>query len=322
MVLMGKLIALLGDGRFHSGEELGLALGVSRAAVWKKLKALSDLGLELDAVRGRGYRLPSTVELLDVAAIRRELSEEVAERVGLELRLSTSSTNDDVRSMGAGVGPWRVCIAEHQSAGRGRRGRTWESPFGASLYFSMLWKIEGGLAAMEGLSLAVGLTVLKTLESLGVSGLSLKWPNDVLANGQKLSGVLLEISGDPTGDCEVIIGIGVNLALGLEHRKKIGQPVTDVRAVAGKNVSKNKLAGLLIGNLVDMLGTFQKFGFSPFHKQWSEHDAFAGRPVALHAGVNMITGLASGVNESGAVLIKNDAGVTAYAGGEISLRKL
>lgn len=318
---MENLIRLLGDGRFHSGEELGSALGVSRAAVWKKLKALSELGLELDAVRGKGYRLPTGIELLNEAVIREELSPSVSQNTALDLQMLATSTNDGVRNI-VSDSPWRVCMAEYQSAGRGRRGRVWQSPFGASLYFSMLWKIEGGLGAMEGLSLAVGLTVLKTLESSGVRGLTLKWPNDVLKDGRKLAGVLLEISGDPTGSCEVVIGIGINLVLGLEQRKKIDQPVTDVKTSSGMNISKNKIAGRLIANLADMLTTFQEYGFTPYKEQWQHYDAFAGQSVSLFIGENVVTGIAAGVNDSGAVLLKNNAGVTAYAGGEISLRKL
>ncbi|WP_281649093.1 bifunctional biotin--[acetyl-CoA-carboxylase] ligase/biotin operon repressor BirA [Parendozoicomonas sp. Alg238-R29] len=318
---MENLIRLLGDGRFHSGEELGSALGVSRAAVWKKLKALSDLGLELDAVRGKGYRLPSGVELLDRSRIDKEIPDKIKDDVAIDLRMLTSSTNDDVRSI-EGDARWRVCMAEYQSGGRGRRGRVWQSPFGASLYFSMLWNVESGLAAMEGLSLAVGLTVLKTLESSGVSGLTLKWPNDVLMDGRKLAGVLLEISGDPTGSCEVVIGVGINLVLGPEQKKKIDQPVTDVKTAAGMSISKNKIAGRLIANLSSMLSTFQGYGFAPYREQWSQYDAFAGRPVVLYIGANTIAGISVGVNDSGAVLIKNDAGTSSYAGGEISLREL
>ena len=245
----------------------------------------------------------------------------VSQDTTIDLKMLATSTNDGVRSI-AGDSRWCVCMAEYQSAGRGRRGRVWQSPFGASLYFSMLWKIEGGLGAIEGLSLAVGLAVLKTLESSGVRGLTLKWPNDVLKDGRKLAGVLLEISGDPTGSCEVVIGIGINLILGLEQRSKIDQPVTDVKTSAGMNISKNKIAGRLIANLADMLTTFQSYGFTPYKEQWQQYDAFAGQSVSLFIGESVVTGIAAGVNDSGAVLLKNNAGVTAYAGGEISLRKL
>ncbi|CAM3732359.1 bifunctional biotin--[acetyl-CoA-carboxylase] ligase/biotin operon repressor BirA [Parendozoicomonas haliclonae] len=318
---MENLIRLLGDGRFHSGEELGAAMAISRAAVWKKLKTLSDYGLELDAVRGKGYRLPSGIELLNRESIYKELQGETAAQLALDLKMITASTNDDVRNI-IDDSRWRVAIAEYQSQGRGRRGRVWQSPLGASLYYSMLWRIDGGLTSLDGLSLAVGLTVVKTLESLGVSPLGLKWPNDILANGKKLAGVLLEISGDPTGSCEVVIGIGINLSLSLDLKNKIDQPVTDVHALLGHPVSKNKLAGRLTENLVMMLETFGQHGFTPFQRAWQDYDAFAGSPVVLHAGNTTITGQAAGISESGAVLIRNEAGVTAYSGGEISLRKL
>ena len=309
-------------GVFTPGRSWAHELGVSRAAVWKKLKALSSLGLELDAVRGKGYRLPGNVELLNQDVIRDKLPEEIRSSVGLQVELCTRSTNDDVRKLSAAREPWQVCVAEYQSHGRGRRGRTWQSPFGASLYFSMLWRVDSGLAAMEGLSLAVGLAVVKTLESLGANGLMLKWPNDVLGNGKKLAGVLLEISGDPTGACEVVIGIGINLALSREQLRSIDQPAIDVQEIIGLSVSKNELASRLISTLVDMLGTFKNYGFVPFKERWLAHDAYSGQKVVLNVGANKVTGIAAGVGDNGALLLKTEEGIQSFSGGEISVRRL
>ncbi|MCL6270016.1 bifunctional biotin--[acetyl-CoA-carboxylase] ligase/biotin operon repressor BirA [Sansalvadorimonas sp. 2012CJ34-2] len=319
---MENLLRLLADGRFHSGEELGSELGVSRAAVWKKLKALSALGLELDAVRGKGYRLPGNIELLNRNIIRESLPDDMRKSVGVQVELCTRSTNDDVRKLSAASEPWQVCMAEHQSHGRGRRGRTWQSPFGASLYFSMLWRVDGGLAALEGLSLAVGLAVVKTLESFGANGLKLKWPNDVLGNNKKLAGVLLEISGDPTGSCEVVIGIGINLALNRSQLETIDQPATDVREMVGLSVSKNELAGRLTSTLIDMLKTFKEYGFTPYRDEWMSRDAFSGQKVVLNIGGNKVTGVEAGVGENGALLLKTADGIQSFSGGEISVRKL
>ncbi len=325
---MEKLIQLLSDGEFHSGEELGNMLGVSRAAVWKKVQSLMAIGLTLDAVRGKGYRLPAAVELLNGEMISPYLSQEAEQKVALDLKISIPSTNDAVRSVKTHNKPVQVCIAEHQSAGRGRRGRHWASPFGTSLYYSLLCHNENGFAALDGLSLAVGLTVLQTLESQGVTGLCLKWPNDILARtptgeGQKLGGVLLEVSGDPVGACEIVIGIGINLVLPLADREGIDQPVTDVQSLSADHISKNELAGRLTTNMIDMLQIFQEKGFSAFKDAWQSCDAFAGQRVALSAGDQVIVGVAAGVSESGAVLITDEDGViTAHAGGEISLRRL
>ncbi len=325
---MEKLIQLLSDGEFHSGEELGDMLGVSRAAVWKKVQSLMAIGLTLDAVRGKGYRLPAAVELLNGEMISPYLSQEAEQKVALDLKISIPSTNDAVRSVKTHNKPVQVCIAEHQSAGRGRRGRHWASPFGTSLYYSLLCHNENGFAALDGLSLAVGLTVLQTLESQGVTGLCLKWPNDILARtptgeGQKLGGVLLEVSGDPVGACEIVIGIGINLVLPLADREGIDQPVTDVQSLSADHISKNELAGRLTTNMIDMLQIFQEKGFAAFKDAWQSCDAFAGQRVALSAGDQVIVGVAAGVSESGAVLITDEDGViTAHAGGEISLRRL
>ena len=235
-------------------------------------------------MRGKGYRLPPELELLEQQRITSHLSAEARERVALNLKLSTSSTNDAVHEDYGHGKPIKVCIAEHQSAGRGRRGRNWVNPFGSSLYYSMLCSHKGGFAALEGLSLAVGLTILQTLEEMGVPGLGLKWPNDLVANGCKLAGVLLEVSGDPTGECEIIIGIGVNLVLSPEQKALIDQPVIDVHTLLGHPINKNELAGRLTTRLVAMLEAFQRSGFRAFREQWQKYDVFAGLEVALLAG--------------------------------------
>ncbi|MGB1272437.1 MAG: biotin--[acetyl-CoA-carboxylase] ligase, partial [Endozoicomonas sp.] len=247
---MEQLLKLLADGGFHSGEALGNALGVSRAAVWKKLKALEELGLQLDSVRGKGYRLHPGIELLDWQVILDGLEPAVKDQVEVDICLQTASTMDRVRELSASryrqlsaaspqsghghmlsnkklsnkklsnkkLSSKKVfCVTEYQSCGRGRRGRTWSNPFGSTICLSLRWPFSEGMASLEGLSLAAGLAVLQALEACGADGLKLKWPNDVLwevhDGFRKLSGILLEVYGDPTGDCEVVIGVGVNIAL-------------------------------------------------------------------------------------------------------------
>ena len=319
---MEKLLHLLADGRFHSGEELGDILGVSRAAVWKKLKSLEELGLSLDSVRGKGYRLGSGIELLDEKQIKTGLDRVLLNSVNLHTCFSTGSTNDLVKDVSREqAGNMTFCLAEHQTSGRGRRGRSWISPFGSTISMSMNWRIGEGTASLEGLSLAVGLAVLKALEANGARDLKLKWPNDILWKGKKLSGILLEVHGDPTGECDVIIGIGINIKLSDEQREGIGQPAVDLHQICGKAVSRNAVASQLINTLCHVLDGFTYGGFSLYKDQWSEHDAFKGQQVSIEAAGRKETGINLGVNEQGGLLIKTEAGTKVFNGGEVSLRK-
>ncbi|WP_354011105.1 bifunctional biotin--[acetyl-CoA-carboxylase] ligase/biotin operon repressor BirA [Endozoicomonas lisbonensis] len=319
---MEKLLSLLADGHFHSGEELGEVLGISRAAVWKKLKALEGLGLSLDSVRGKGYRLGQGIELLDQARIEAELDRALSKSIKLHTCFSTSSTNDLVKELSDGQpGNLTFCLAEHQTSGRGRRGRTWVSPFGSTISMSANWRISEGTASLEGLSLAVGLAVLKALEANGARNLELKWPNDVLWQGKKLSGILLEVHGDPTGECDVIIGIGINIKLSEEQRKGIGQPAVDLYQVCGKTVSRNAVVAQLINTLSHMLEGFSHGGFALYKDQWSEHNAFRGQEVTIETAGRKERGLNAGVNEQGGLLIETETGIKVFNGGEVSLRK-
>ena len=321
-LLMEKLLSLLADGRFHSGEELGEMLGVSRAAVWKKLKSLEEMGLALDSVRGKGYRLGAGIELLDKALIEKDLERAVRRKVQLHTCFSTGSTNDLVKEFTEGAaGSMAFCLAEHQTSGRGRRGRSWVSPFGSTISMSMSWRVGEGTASLEGLSLAVGLAVLKALEASGARGIELKWPNDLLWQGRKLSGILLEVHGDPTGECNVIIGIGINIKLTDEQLVDIGQPAVDLHRVCGKAVSRNAVVSHLINTLSHVLDGFGHGGFALFREQWSDHDAFKGQQVSIEAAGRKETGQNLGVNDQGGLVIETESGIKVFNGGEVSLRK-
>ena len=322
---MEKLLTLLADGEFHSGEELGESLGVTRAAVWKKLKYLEDLGLQIDSVRGKGYRLSAGIELLNKYNIEALLAEDVKQQIGLHSCLTTTSTNDLVRELAATSDHEQYfCLAEHQTSGRGRRGRVWSTPFGTTICLSALWRIGGGMASLEGLSLAVGVAVIKALEFSGCPGLKLKWPNDVLwptsGGHKKLAGILLEVQGDPTGDCEVIIGIGINVALNQEQLDNITQPATDLCRVSGTKVSRNAVIAALINTLSHMLDSYGQGGFSLFRDEWIRHDAFFGQTVTLDVSGKKVSGVAQGVNEQGGLLLNTESGIMVFNGGEVSLR--
>lgn len=353
---MEPLLNLLADGGFHSGEALGNALGVSRAAVWKKMKALEELGLQLDSVRGKGYRLHPGIELLDRQVILDGLEPTVKDQVEVDTCLQTTSTMDRVRELSASRGKKLsasrgkkrsasrykqlsaaspqsghmlsdkkvFCVTEYQSCGRGRRGRNWSNPFGSTICLSLRWPFSEGMASLEGLSLAVGLAVLQALENCGADGLKLKWPNDVLWEApdgfRKLSGILLEVYGDPTGDCEVVIGIGVNIALSQQQLAAIGQPATDMLRVCGQAAGRNAVVSSLVNTLCYTLNRFSERGFALFRDEWIRHDAFLGQEVALDASGRKVSGRACGVNSQGGLLLETPEGMMTFNGGEVSLR--
>lgn len=323
MTLDSRLIAILADGAFHSGEELGERFGISRTAVWKQLQKLQELtGLAFESVKGRGYRLPGGIELLDQEAI---LSPVSTFADGLLASISLHDQVDSTNRLAmeqaqAGAPRGTVIFAEQQLAGRGRRGRSWISPFGCNIYCSVVWEFNNGAAALEGLSLAVGVAVAKALGDVGVADLELKWPNDVMWQGRKLAGILLEMTGDAAGRCQVIVGIGINVAMTSTQAAVVDQPWCDVITAAGRPVSRNRLAGCLLSHLLPLLAEFEREGFAGFQHEWSLFDRMQGKQVVIHFGDQMVFGVAAGVGENGALGVDTELGRQWFHGGEVSLR--
>lgn len=310
------MIKALADGNFHSGQNLATKLGVSRMAVWKQLQKLEKMGVNIEAVRGQGYRIPGGMELLSDPEIRSLLSPAVLKRIAkFEIHPVIESTNSHVTTLGeAGVGV--VCLAERQTAGRGRRGRQWVSPYGRNVYMSVGWVFNGGASGLEGLSLVVGVALRRALAI--VPDLRLKWPNDLLYENRKLAGVLVEMTGDPAGDCRVVIGIGVNIGMNWEKRPEIDQPWADIREFC--DYSRNEVAARIIDHLVPILEDFAVNGFGKYRDEWQRHDACLHRAVELRTPMETVSGIARGVTESGSIRIETKEGERIYSGGEISLR--
>ena len=314
---MQSLLGLLRDGRFHSGEALGRALGVSRSAVWKQLQILqNDLGLEVHRVQGKGYRLARPLSLLSA-----DLLGAAELPWSISVHDSLDSTNAQVvRLFGEGQAPPFAVIAERQTAGRGRRGRPWVSPFAENLYYSLLWQVSGGMRQLEGLSLVVGLALVHTLHDMGVDAAGLKWPNDVLVDGRKIAGILLELSGDPEDVCQVVIGVGVNVNMPMAITREIDQPWISMRDVLGEPVDRNELAIKFSRHLQGYLQRHGTQGFSAFVSEWELHHLWQGRQVALSAGAEPIIGMVIGVDSSGALRLMVDGCERVFSGGELSLR--
>lgn len=317
------LLPMLADGEFHSGQDLARELGVSRTAVWKQLNRLEDLGLELESVRGLGYRIPGGLELLDRERIETGLQPQVRSLLTELVALgSVDSTNAEaLRRIADGAGSGLVCTAEQQSAGRGRLGREWFSPFARNIYLSLVWEFNQGAAALEGLSLAVGVCAARALAATGVPPVQLKWPNDLLHQRAKLGGILLEMAGDASGTCQVVVGIGLNVGMPATAGERIGQAWTDLAAICGGTPpGRNALIAALLNELLPLLAEFEQTGFGPWREAWTALDAFADTPVVITSADRQMAGVARGVDERGALQLETTVGMQSLFGGELSMR--
>jgi len=321
------LLRLLADGEFHSGEVLAQRLGVSRASVNNALQGIGQYGLSLYSVRGRGYRLGNAPQWLDAAQVSHCLAAEAAD-FQLEIIDSAPSSNTLLLQRAAqGAPQGSVLAVEWQSGGRGRMGRTWHSGLGNALTFSLLWRFDCGLAGLSGLSLATGVALMRALQALGVSGVSLKWPNDVLGPGGKIAGILIEAQGDMLGPSAVVIGIGINITLPQEILQRIDQPVSDLSQLAAVLPSRNLLLASLLHELASVLREFSADGFASLREEWENYHYYQNQAVQmlLPDGKN-IQGTVRGVNHEGALLLEvaSAAGgqpeIRVFHAGEISLR--
>lgn len=320
-----QLLSLLASGDYCSGQDLADAIGVSRTAVWKQLNRLSELGVTVESVKGRGYRIPGGIELLDADCIQTGLSAVSAPLLRrLEVLESVDSTNAyAMREAQRGSATGLVCTAEQQSAGRGRRGRQWVSPFAGNLYLSLVWEFSQGAAVLEGLSLAVGVGVARALAACGLPPVQLKWPNDVLHGEKKLGGILLEMNGDAAGMCQVVVGVGLNVRMPREAAGAIDQPWTDIDSIAGSaHPGRNALLAALLNELLPLIAEFERDGFSRWRDEWQSLDALAGQKVILHTAERELAGTAMGVDERGALQLHTTAGVQNVYGGELSVRRV
>lgn len=314
---MLTLLKLLKDGKFHSGQALGVALGVSRSAVWKQLQHLeAELGLSIHKVRGRGYQLAAPLTLLDPAGIKEQ---SLSCDWPILLFDSIDSTNAEaLRTIERGQAAPFLVLSERQTAGRGRRGRHWVSPFAENIYYSLVLRIEGGMRQLEGLSLVVGLAVMQALRDIGIPGAGLKWPNDVLVGQKKIAGILLELVGDPADVCHVVLGVGINV--NMQATDEIDQQWTSVRLESGRVFDRNHLVAQLGLMLQKYLARHQIDGFSSIQREWGQNHLWQGRAVSLVAGVNQIDGEVLGIDSQGALRLKVNGVEKVFSGGELSLR--
>ena len=316
-----EILKTLGDGRFHSGAQLGRDLGISRTAVWKHLQALGELGLDIFAVSGKGYRLAQPLELLNREAILGALSSESrALLTDIELHSQLDSTNTYLSAKAASLPSGYACLSEYQSSGRGRRGRSWVSPYAASVYLSLLWRFTISPSVLSGLGLVSGIAVARALRQAGLQDIGLKWPNDVIWQGRKLAGTLLEMTGESYGPICVVVGIGLNVRMPATAGTQIDQAWVDAETALGKSMSRNTLAGLLLHHLLLALQQFQAKGLAPFIQEWQQWDIVTGKTIRLQLPNETLTGIAKGIDHNGALLVQSRGTISSHMAGEVSVR--
>jgi BirA family biotin operon repressor/biotin-[acetyl-CoA-carboxylase] ligase len=313
----------LADGRFHSGEDVARELGRSRATLSEALKGAAGLGVELFSVRGKGYRLAAPIEFIDVARVREGLGA-AASRIALEVVDEIDSTSTRLMERAAAGAPSGTClVAEWQSAGRGRRGRSWVASLGGSLTFSLLWRFEQGAGHLAGLSLATGVAVARALAACGVERAQVKWPNDVVCDFRKLAGILVETAGEMQGPSVAVIGIGVNYRLGERVVDQIDQPVIDVAQAAATAPSRSGLLAALLVELVRGLEAFERAGFGASRDEWRALHAYHGRRVrVLPPREPPFDAEVVDVGADGVLVVRTaEGGLVSLASAEISLRR-
>lgn len=316
------ILQQLSDGKFHSGEKLAQHFEVTRVTIWNAIQHAQNLGVDVFSVRGRGYKLPSAIELLDKDAILQAIGEQ-RKWFNLELLEEVVSTNTHLMKAAANGAPHVTCTVAHiQTNGRGRRGRTWVSRLGASLTFSLLWRFDCGAAALSGLSLTIGVALIRALNELGIKSAQLKWPNDVLIDNKKLAGILIDLQGDLDGPSAAVIGVGINYNLTDKVLSSIDQPATDINRASNGSINQNELLGTILKHLVDVLRDFDKHGFVGVRDEWLRYHAYHNKQVGmlLPDGRN-IEGLVVGVAEDGILLVETAFGLQRFSAGEISLRR-
>lgn len=320
LALQRQLILQLADGHVYSGEALAAQAGISRAAIAKHIQQLQQYGLDIYSIKGKGYRLASALQLLDAQQIKRHQQTGMPD---ILLQHVTDSTNSQLMKKlqdGQALQKGSVLVAEAQTAGRGRRGNPWFSPFGSNLYFSMYWQLEQGIQAAMGLSLVIGIAVAEVLESQYQLPVKLKWPNDIYLQQRKLAGILIELAGQSHAQCDLVIGLGLNIRMPDIAEQQIDQAWTDLQQHLEAPVDRNQLIALLQQNICRHLTQFEQSGFTAFAASFNQRDQFLGKAVYLTSGERKVFGLCAGVDHQGALLLQQDGQLQSYYGGELSLR--
>ena len=314
-----QIIEKLASGLFVSGQVLSQQLAVSRSSISCHIRALNKMGLDIYSVKGKGYKLASPLSLIQKTRILDFMHEPALADERVFIQNVVESTNDAIKADAKNLRQGSAYLAEAQTKGRGRRGRVWQSPYGASIYMSMLWRFESGYQSIAGLSLLVGIAVRRTIAELGCQHAQLKWPNDVYIASRKVAGILIEVEGQVNGLTEVIIGIGLNVNLP-DRDLGIEQAYTDLCSALKQPVDRNRVIAVMLQKLWSMLEDFELRGLLPYLDEWAQADMFQGKEVVLTSGKHIVQGICRGIDAGGALLVESEQAIKAYHGGEISVR--
>jgi BirA family transcriptional regulator, biotin operon repressor / biotin---[acetyl-CoA-carboxylase] ligase len=328
--LVQRVFVALADGAVHSGEQLAAGQRVSRTAIWKAVGALQELGVSIDAAPKRGYRMATPVTPLAAERISAQLPPEVRARLRRgEVAWSLASTNSALlapaQQDAAGLlpGQFDFLAAEYQSAGRGRSSRQWFAPPGGALCLSLAWSFAALPKGAAALSLAVGVCALRALASIAPLDVRLKWPNDLLAGERKLGGILIELRAEGGGPAYVVIGIGINCALGARVSSQVreaGAEPVDLASLGVAHCDRNQLAAELLGQIVRGVLEFERAGLAPFAADWAAADALAGRVVTVALADGQFVGHARGIDADGALCVHGNGALRRFNSGEVSVR--
>jgi BirA family transcriptional regulator, biotin operon repressor / biotin---[acetyl-CoA-carboxylase] ligase len=320
-----RVFQRLDDREFRSGEALAAELDVTRAAVWKAVEQLRELGVELDAHTNKGYRLAAGVSALSVERIQASLPQEVRSRIeALLVEWTLESTNTRLlESLPPSADKAAIVLAEHQTGGRGRRGRGWVAPPGGTICLSLAWQYPDMPADLSALSLVVGICAVNALHEIGARDAMLKWPNDLVSSRGKLGGILIEMRAEAGGPVHVVVGIGLNVMLNDSAREAVkatGNTADDILAQRAPLPDRNAIVAALIARLVPALAGFPSHGFAPHLSDWHDNDALREREVRVENAGEITRGVARGIDAHGALLVETPAGVRRFISGEVSVR--
>ena len=276
----------------------------------------------IDARHGKGYRLRDEIDLLDEAEIASELGQ-YACGCRIDILFGTESTNKCLTErFGQPDLHNRIVIAESQHGGKGRRGRTWVSPFARGLYLSLGWHFTMAPASLNALSLASGVALVRALNALDLTGTFLKWPNDLVCDNKKIGGILLEARSETASSCDVVIGIGINIRLTDELKDNLEQPVTDLAGLHQNLPSRNRLAGRIIAEQLSMLNRVAAGRMGEYVTEWRGLDCLSGRQVELLMPGQVLHGRVRGVDDNGQLLLETSNGTEKFSSGELRVRAL
>ncbi|MBC8024447.1 MAG: biotin--[acetyl-CoA-carboxylase] ligase [Steroidobacteraceae bacterium] len=320
-----RVFQRLDDREFRSGEALAAELDVTRAAVWKAVEQLRELGVSLDAHTNKGYRLGAGVSPLSVERIQAALPQEVRSRIeALLVEWTIESTNTRLlEALPPSANSAVVVLAEHQTGGRGRRGRGWIAPPGGAICLSLAWQYPDMPADLSALSLVVGICAVNALHEIGVPDAMLKWPNDLVSSRGKLGGILIEMRAEAGGPVHIVVGVGLNVMLDDAARaavKATGNTADDILAQRAPVPDRNVIVAALLARLVPALAGFPVHGFAPHVSDWHDNDALREREVRVENAGEITRGVARGIDAHGALLVETPAGVRRFVSGEVSVR--